>query len=258
MKEFDIIQILMQDKPGTLLGKTDEAILQKWLPELIALKGIETKNGVKHKDNYIHTLKVLDQTAEVTKDVWTRLIALTHDFGKAKTKRFLKEENKWTFHNHELVSSKMLPMLFVRLGLDPFFLPRVQKVVEFHGVVKELCKTDVTDSAIRRFELDLGDLLPELLLFASCDITTRFIDKRNAHLKDINDLARRIDNVKKADILAKWRPPIDAIKIMEITGLKPGRELGILKAKMESELKAGKLAETEEDCINWVLKNTSF
>ena len=253
-REFDILLILSEDLPGTVLGNMDETIIQKYLPELIALKGIEVRNSVRHKDNYIHTLKVLDQTAQKTKDVWTRLIALTHDFGKATTKRFDRAENKWTFHGHELESSKMLPMIFTRLGLNPDNLTRVQRVVEEHGIIKELAK-EVTDAAIRRFTKNIGQHLEELLLFASCDITTKFIDKRESHLKDIKLLKDRIEKVKLADLVASWRPPIDAIKIMDLTGLKPGKELGVLKNKMEIALKSGKLAETQEACIEWVLKN---
>ena len=227
-----------KDPSQDLLNLDNSGILVNILPELTNLKGVDIVNGQGHKDNFLHTLQVVKQTAEVSTNPWLRLVAILHDAGKKPTKRFDKAKG-WTFQNHELVSSRMVKDIFNRFDLDKSKLEYVSKLVEYHGIAKELTKNGVTDSAIRRFSTELGDWVDDMLLFCKCDMTTSSVMKRQRFQIELDSLKDRIEEVRKNDEVSKWRCPIDGNFIMKELDIKPGRKLGLIKSDIENAIKNG-------------------
>lgn len=255
MKEKKLLwNILNSNDPAQELMDLDTAgILSHLLPELTDLKGVDVIGGQGHKDNFIHTLQVVRQTAEVSKDPWLRLVAILHDAGKKPTKRFDPSKG-WTFQNHELVSSRMLTDVFNRFDLDKSKLPYVSKLVEYHGIAKELTKIGVSDSAIRRFSTELGEWVDDLLLFCKCDMTTASAMKRQRFQIELDSLKERIEDVKKNDEAAKWRAPIDGNFIMKELSIGPGRKLGLIKSEIERAIKANEIEDNFMSAYNYLLK----
>jgi tRNA nucleotidyltransferase (CCA-adding enzyme) len=196
---------------------------------------------------------VIKQTAEVTTNPWLRLVAILHDAGKAPTKRFDKTKG-WTFQNHELVGSRMVSEFFDRFGLDKSKEAYVVKLIEYHGIAKELTKEGVTDSAIRRFTTELGDWVDDLLLFCKCDMTTSSVVKRQRFKIELDNLKNRIEDVKELDEKSKWRCPIDGNFIMKELDIKPGRKLGQLKQEIERAIKANEIEDNFLGAYNYLLK----
>ena len=268
MNDFEkILKCDSKDIRDLLLSLEQSGIMKDILPELLALKGIERRDGKGHKDNYLHTLQVVQQTYEVTDDIWLRLVSILHDIGKAPTKRFDKKLG-WTFHNHEFVGSKMIKPIFKRLDLDMSKLKYVIKLVKAHGKVKELTGNDkdsdtmdntttkdfyVTDSAIRRFAKDMGDDVDDLILFCKCDLTTKYEIKKQRYVNDINLLSERISEIKKADEKAKWRSPITGQMIMDEYGLGQCREVGVIKSKIETAIKNGDIKDDYDEAYAYML-----
>ena|ERR1035437_6915893 len=233
--------ILNSEDPAKELSELDDAaILEHLLPELTALKGVDIKGGQGHKDNFVHTLQVVKQTSESSKNPWLRLIAILHDVGKSTTKRF--ENGKgWTFQNHELVSARIAKDVFNRFDLDKSKLEYVTKLIEYHGITKELTKEEVSESAIRRFSTELGEWVDDLILFCKCDMTTASYAKRQRFTNDLDRLKDKIINVRVKDEVAKWRSPIDGNFIMKELNIPPGRKLGLVKSEIERAIKAGEV-----------------
>jgi len=255
MKEKELLwNILNSNNPSQDLLNLDNAgVLEHLLPELTKLKGVDVINGQGHKDNFIHTLQVIKQTAEVSTNPWLRLVAILHDAGKAPTKRFDKERG-WTFQNHELVSSRMVKDVFKRFDLDKSKIDYVSKLVEYHGIAKELTKIGVTDSAIRRFSNELGEWVDDLLLFCKCDMTTASPMKRQRFQIELDSLKERIEDVKKNDESSKWRAPIDGNFIMKELNIEPGRKLGKIKSEIERAIKANEIEDNFMSAYNYLLK----
>ena len=225
-------------------------LLEEVLPELVALKGRETKNGIGHKDNFEHTLQVLQNTRGVTDDLDLLWTAVLHDIGKAKVKKF--ENNSWQFHNHEAVSERMINKVSERLKWSKERTERVKKLTKFHGIPKELCKEEVSDSAIRRFVLETEDILEDLLLFCSCDITTKFQDKRERQVKALQDLFTRVQEIRERDNLRNWKNPVTGHWLME-QGLKPGPQMGEVLSKVKEAILDGDCENTTESAQSFAL-----
>jgi putative nucleotidyltransferase with HDIG domain len=225
-------------------------ILDSLLPELTALKGVEIREGKGHKDNFLHTLQVVKQTAAITDNIWLRLASILHDIGKAPTKRFI--EGAWTFQNHELVGSKMIDDIFERFNLDKSKLDYVKKIVEYHGIAKELTKDMVGDSAIRRFTKEMGPYIDDIINFCKCDVTTANRLKKEQYKNDMDTLRKRIHEIKEKDEESKWRPPIDGNFIMKEFGVS-GRKLGQMKSDMEIAIKSGKIKDDFDDAYSYLL-----
>ena len=255
MKEKELLwNILTSKDPSQELTRLDkDGVLEILLPELTNLKGVDVVDGRGHKDNYLHTLQVIKQTAEASTDPWMRLVAILHDAGKAKTKKYFPGKG-WTFQNHELVSAHMVKDVFNRFGLDKSKMKYVYKLIEYHGIAKELTKEDVSDSAIRRFSTELGDWVDDLLLFCKCDMTTRFEDKRARFQKDLDDLKNRIEEVRQKDEAAKWRCPIDGNFIMKELNIVPGKKLGLIKSEIERAIKAGEVEDDFDSAYEYLMK----
>jgi tRNA nucleotidyltransferase/poly(A) polymerase len=255
MKEKQLLwNILNSDEPSKELSNLDNiGALDAFLPELTNLKGIDIIDGQGHKDNFIHTLQVLRQTSEVSTNPWLRLVAILHDAGKAPTKRFDKEKG-WTFQNHELISSRMVINVFKKFDLDKSKIEYVSKLVEFHGIAKELTKKGVTDSAIRRFSTELGEWVDDMLLFCKCDMTTKSATNRQRFQLELDNLKNRIINIQKNDEAAKWRAPIDGNFIMKELGISPGRKLGQIKSEIERAIKSKEIEDNFMSAYNYLLK----
>ena len=232
MVEFN--KIMLSEKPSVgleIMKKT--GLLDIVLPELTALEGIEEVEGQKHKDNFWHTLEVVDNISKNTDNLWLRWAALLHDVGKAPTKKYIKGTG-WTFHGHEFLGSKMVKTIFQRLklplGKD---MKYVQKMEKLSSRPIALISDDVSDSALRRMLFDAGEDLEDLFTLCKADITTKNSYKQEKFKKNFEYVAKKIKEVEEKDHVRNFQPPITGEEIMQMFNMKPGREIGILKERVK-------------------------
>jgi poly(A) polymerase len=253
MVEFN--KIMLSEKPSVGLKLLEETgLMQLIIPELTALKGIEEVEGQTHKDNFWHTLEVVDNISKNTENLWLRWVALLHDIGKAPTKKFV-DGIGWTFHGHEFLGSKMVKSLFHRLKLPlGNDMKYVQKLVKLSSRPIALIDDGTSDSALRRLLFDAGDDLEDLFILNKADITTKNSSKQNKFKKNFEYVAEKIKEVEEKDQVRNFQPPISGEEIMELFNLKPGREIGILKEKVKEAILEGEIANNKEEARNFVIK----
>ncbi|SEV97269.1 HDIG domain-containing protein [Chryseobacterium wanjuense] len=252
MVEFN--KIMLSQKPSLGLKLMEQTGLMKLIiPELIDLKGVEEVEGQTHKDNFYHTLEVVDNISENTDNLWLRWSALLHDIGKAPTKKFV-EGTGWTFHGHEFLGSKMVKTLFQRLKLPlgPD-MKYVQKMVKLSSRPIALITDDASDSALRRLLFDAGENLEDLFTLCKADITTKNSKKQEKFKKNFEYVAVKIKEVEEKDQVRNFQPPISGEEIMEMFNLKPGREIGILKEKVKEAILEGEIGNDSEEARNFVI-----
>ena len=248
-------KIMLSEKPsiGLKLLK-DTGLLGLIIPELTALEGIEEVEGQKHKDNFWHTLEVVDNISKNTDNLWLRWAALLHDIGKAPTKKFVKGTG-WTFHGHEFLGSKMVKTLFQRLklplGKD---MKYVQKMVKLSSRPIALVSDDASDSALRRMLFDAGEDLEDLFTLCKADITTKNSYKQEKFKKNFEYVAKKIKEVEEKDHIRNFQPPITGEEIMAMFNLKPGKEIGILKEKVKEAILEGEISNDKDSAAAFVLQ----
>lgn len=254
----ELNKIILASKPSIgfdLLYKS--GLLKLIFPQMIDLAGAEYIDGHGHKDNFYHTLQVLDNIAVNTQDLWLRWAAILHDIGKPATKRF-EEGHGWTFHGHEVVGGRMVPKIFTQHKLPLHEEMRfVKKLVELHLRPISLTKENITDSAIRRLLFDAGDDFEALMLLCEADITSKNKAKVKRYLENFQLVRQRCREVEEKDHIRSWQPPVKGETIMEMFGLPPSKPVGILKDALKDAILDGEIANTVEAAEAFLIKKAA-
>ena len=251
----EINKILMCENPSSGFKNLEKMKLLKIIiPELIDLKGVEEVEGQTHKDNFYHTLEVVDNISKNTDNLWLRWAALLHDIGKAPTKKFDKKIG-WTFHGHEYMGSKMVKNIFKRLSLPlNETLKYVQKIVMMSSRPIIISEDIVTDSAVRRLIYDSGDSMDDLLTLCEADITTKNVKKSLKYQNNFKIVRNKIKAVEERDSIRNFQPPITGEIIMNHFKIKPCKEIGMIKEKIKNAILDGEIINDYDQAFELMLK----
>lgn len=251
----ELNKITLTEKPSVGFKLLfDSGLLQKILPQMVDLAGADFIEGMGHKDNFYHTLKVLDNVAERSDNLWLRWAAILHDIAKPATKRF-EDGHGWTFHGHEVVGGRMVPKIFNQLKLPlGEEMKYVKKLVELHLRPISLTKENITDSAIRRLLFDAGNDLEDLMILCESDITSKNKLKVKRYLENFELVKERCREVEEKDQIRNWQPPITGDIIMQTFGIPPSKPVGIIKDAIKDAILDGVISNDYETAYRFMLE----
>ncbi|MCO5248790.1 MAG: CCA tRNA nucleotidyltransferase [Chitinophagales bacterium] len=232
----------------------DTQLLHEFFPDMVKLHGVKVINNHRHKDNFYHTLQVLDNVAKVSDDLWLRWAAILHDIAKPDTQKY-EEGHGWTFHGHEILGSKRVPKIFKSLKLPlNEKMKYVQKLVYLHLRPISLTKENITDSAIRRLIFEAGDDIEDLMNLCYADITSKNKTKVKLYKENLELVVQKIKEVEERDRVRNWQPLVDGDMIMNLFDLKPSREVGVIKNKLKDAVLDGLITNNYQASINFVIE----
>lgn len=251
----ELNKIILARKPSTGFVLLEESgLLEIIFPEFQKLKGVENYEGKGHKDNFFHTLQVLDNITKTTSDLWLRWAAVLHDIAKPPTKKFVPGEG-WTFHGHEVLGSKWVPKIFGRMKLPMGTeMKFVRKMVYLHLRPIALTKEEITDSALRRLLFEAGDDIESLLMLCEADITSKNRDKVRRYLMKFEIVREKLKEVEEKDRIRNFQPPVSGELIMQTFGIGPSREIGVIKEEIKEAILEGKIRNDYEEAFNMMLE----
>ncbi len=250
----EFLKILTSPKPSVGLKLLfDSGVLEIVFPEIAIMAGVDQRKDYHHKDVFLHTLQVVDNISKETENVWLRFAALVHDIAKPPTKKFV-EGIGWTFHGHEDLGARMMKKIFHRMKLPLHQLDYIQKLVRLHLRPIALAKEEVTDSAIRRFVVNAGEDLEDLIVLCRADITSKNPIKVEKYLRNYERVMQKVRDVKERDQLREFQSPVRGEEIMQICNLKPSRKVGEIKTAIEEAILDGKIGNNYEEAFKYLIE----